>query len=563
MKKVKTLLLIMAFIFSLVLLTSCKETENDNTGNTENQGGSSTVDTSGVTLESTTKEYTGDTMALAVNIIPEGAYITYTYTTEAGEVVKEMVEIGTYNVKAEIKDKKTEEVLKTLNATLTIKPVEAYDEVPEDENSKLELMFGTEIYELLPDPEDSTRLIAGGIELWASESIYLRHASFEMPLQFLGLATESVNSKIVDNTVFVSKPGTYDFVISFPEDELIPFVLVREGSSNKELYFRTSDNEFAMDKEEGTNLFTVSEDEKTATFEATLEAGAVFKISNYYSSKIYKFDPCFAGRPGFGPASSDNSSVIDCVKVIEAGTYLFKIDLTNSNSETALKVYKDGSEVYVDNEILYFRSSINDNGLTHPLVKDGNISYIEVELEPGHLFKIANKEWSTQYNFGCYKSEGNNSLTNGGEFGDFSVVIPGLYRFEINEKYELTIKRDGTVVGKANLPTVYQLVVKNSSGETTKYTLNYEGPWEFNPEFIQYSFKGLNLKKDDIITLYNASADEGWVLTKIDEASAKDGNGKPIFTVVANVGIKVSTDGRYDVYLKMKFQEDNIYFGKA
>ena len=98
----------------------------------------------------------------------------------------------------------------------------------------------------------------------------------------------------------------------------------------------------------------------------------------------------------------------------------------------------------------------------------------------------------------------------------------------------------------------YQLVINDS----TYIDLVYVGPWSYDASFVEYKALGVDLFAGDVITLYDTLYDAKWVLTKIDSYSAGG--------MTANSsGIIVGEDGKYDIYIKMKYEQDNIYFGKS
>ena len=60
----------------------------------------------------------------------------------------------------------------------------------------------------------------------------------------------------------------------------------------------------------------------------------------------------------------------------------------------------------------------------------------------------------------------------------------------------------------------------------------------------------------DVVTMYNGDAGEGWVIQTPDSWSTGSWTGG------AN-GITCNQSGTFDVYCKMIYQRDNIYFGAA
>ena len=90
---------------------------------------------------------------------------------------------------------------------------------------------------------------------------------------------------------------------------------------------------------------------------------------------------------------------------------------------------------------------------------------------------------------------------------------------------------------------------------TDYYSLTDEGEWDMDPSFHQYSYKGLDLESTDVITFYNVDEDASWTDMTVDPASVGG------WTLTPGTGISGGEDGCYDLYIKMKFQADNIYFG--
>ena len=101
-------------------------------------------------------------------------------------------------------------------------------------------------------------------------------------------------------------------------------------------------------------------------------------------------------------------------------------------------------------------------------------------------------------------------------------------------------------------PTTGFAIVVNG---TDYYALYDEGAWDMDPSYNQYSYtSGIELNVDDIITFYNADENASWGTMTIDPASHGG------LTQVTE-GLKVGTAGTYDIYVKMKFGQDNIYVG--
>ena len=75
-----------------------------------------------------------------------------------------------------------------------------------------------------------------------------------------------------------------------------------------------------------------------------------------------------------------------------------------------------------------------------------------------------------------------------------------------------------------------------------------------DPSFVEYYALGVEFEEGDIITLYNADAGESWAIETPDSYSSGVWVGSPD-------GIECGESGTFDVYVKMKFQADQIYFG--
>ena len=102
-------------------------------------------------------------------------------------------------------------------------------------------------------------------------------------------------------------------------------------------------------------------------------------------------------------------------------------------------------------------------------------------------------------------------------------------------------------------PTSGMAIVVNGN---KYYSLTNEGPWDMDPTYTQYSYTaGLTLAANDVLSFYDADNDASWGTMAIDPAS------KGGLTQTAS-GIKVGTAGTYDIYIKMKSGQDNIYLGE-
>ena len=142
-----------------------------------------------------------------------------------------------------------------------------------------------------------------------------------------------------------------------------------------------------------------------------------------------------------------------------------------------------------------------------------------------------------------------------------TCVIDGLYdvylkfQFENDQIYFGPAEDGGTVEPNPDLggdiPTTgtYYLVVNGD----TYYELTKNGS-PLDPSFEEYQVLELKLEVGDDLSFYNVSDNASWVITKIDSYS--NGN----WSVESN-GILCNEAGTFDVYLKLQFENDQIYFG--
>ena len=102
--------------------------------------------------------------------------------------------------------------------------------------------------------------------------------------------------------------------------------------------------------------------------------------------------------------------------------------------------------------------------------------------------------------------------------------------------------------------TGFHVVVNGVNGE--KYYALTKNNNALDPSFDEYYSLGVTIESGDIITLFNADTGDRWAIQTPDGASSGSWTGG------AN-GITCGTSGTYDIYVKMKWAEDQIYFGPA
>lgn len=99
----------------------------------------------------------------------------------------------------------------------------------------------------------------------------------------------------------------------------------------------------------------------------------------------------------------------------------------------------------------------------------------------------------------------------------------------------------------------YQIIINGS----TVVDLIYEGKWDMDPSYEQHHAFGVVLNAGDTIKFKDLSTGTIWELKTIDSASTGG------MKYVNGVGIQVGVSGTYDIYVKTKFNADNVYFGPA
>ena len=557
MKKIKLLIAIFACFFAVTALVACNDQEGNNP-DVPTQGNNATVDVSKAELPNTTAHFTGEAIALTVKNLPGGVKVEYTYKLN-GEVVTEMVEIGEYEVTAVLSDKVTGKEIKTLTATLSIIAKPVIDEVPNDANSNIELTYGTTFVKFYKDPDDETRLVAAGIDLYAAETIYFildRDPSWTTenePLEFFLLDENSVEcASLVDNALVISEQGTYDVIMSFPQGQLQPTLLVRESKDSTIYYFRGSMNNYEISED-----YTFVNEGNLAKFEADLEVGDVFIIGNYYYSVKFEYATTFMYYGEFAAGGSTGSDV----KVAVAGHYEFVVDLTTKT----LTVTKEGQALEKDTNKLFIRGNLTSpawDALTLGLSKVNGVASIELELAVGNTFKVANADWTTIYGYD-YVSSSSNFGTD--QDNNIVVNVAGTYKFEVDTNNNTaTVYFNGNKIVDAQTSTGggnqggstefrYQLIING----TQKIDLIYKGKaWVENEEHEEFVAYNVHLNAGDVVTLYDVNNDAGWAITTPNPWSS----GSPVGG--AN-GITMGETGNYDIYVQFLFEKDKIYFGPA
>ena len=100
--------------------------------------------------------------------------------------------------------------------------------------------------------------------------------------------------------------------------------------------------------------------------------------------------------------------------------------------------------------------------------------------------------------------------------------------------------------------------IKYANGDASKdFAAEKAGEQDFQGR-DQFVSKGITLSAGDLILFYNQRADTEWAIKAIDEYGAWQR-----FTVMGDKGIKCNTAGTYNVYLKLKMNDDIVYLEDA
>ena len=93
-----------------------------------------------------------------------------------------------------------------------------------------------------------------------------------------------------------------------------------------------------------------------------------------------------------------------------------------------------------------------------------------------------------------------------------------------------------------------------TQADSSQYYVSLVSVDEFEG-FVQYFGDDLTFNVGDVIKLYNGDAKEEWVEDTLNPA------GQAANFEVTSDGIKCNVSGVYDVYVKIKYQLDEIYIG--
>lgn len=107
-------------------------------------------------------------------------------------------------------------------------------------------------------------------------------------------------------------------------------------------------------------------------------------------------------------------------------------------------------------------------------------------------------------------------------------------------------------IDNGSTSTGYSILVNG----TDKYNMTNDGAWDMDASYNQYSLPNISLKAGDKFVFYDNSNGATWGSVAIDQASITNITG-------SGTDFSVNKDGCYAIYLKLKFEADNVYFGNG
>lgn len=226
-----------------------------------------------------------------------------------------------------------------------------------------------------------------------------------------------------------------------------------------------------------------------------------------------------------------------------------------------------GYSLYVNGKDLY---NMTDEGAWDIDNSYNQFALPNVSLKAGDTFVFYNNATGETWGNVTVDQASITSITGNG--ANFSVSEDGCYSVYLKLKYQ----QDNVYFGKGTdcsvapdpTPTPdptpgptpdptpgttgYSILVNGSK----LYALTDEGAWDMDTSYNQFSLTGVALKAGDTFVFYNNATGETWGSVTVDPASISSITG-------SGTDFSVSEDGCYSIYLKLKFQADNVYFGEG
>lgn len=329
-------------------------------------------------------------------------------------------------------------------------------------------------------------------------------------------------------------------------------------SASAGVYLRGNGDWGSLDKE-----FTDNGD-GTYTLTAEFELSQSFKIADEgYSTINYGTggEEAKVGTIAVEAGKYDNIAVSKVINVTKM--------ILDTNNSTLTIEGSEGGEIVFDGT--YYIAGKGDGDFACGASWDasacpmanGTITYTALPAGE-YKFKITNGTWDACWG---YSDLADNTGLTTDEKGDNNVI------FTLDSAADVTISYDGTNIyvtingeggsdeggsdegddDPIDTPTTGYSIQING---TTLVALTDEGQWDQDPTFNQHSLKGVALKAGDTFVFYDNSNGVTWGNVAVDEYSVAGIEG-------TGTEFNVTASGCYSIYLKLKFEEDNVYFGEG
>ena len=114
--------------------------------------------------------------------------------------------------------------------------------------------------------------------------------------------------------------------------------------------------------------------------------------------------------------------------------------------------------------------------------------------------------------------------------------------------------------GSAEAPTTGFALLFNDTNYVSLQSLGDEKDFQGRDQFVAYA---VTIGEGHVFKCYNADAEGAvWVEKVLEPYGAADPAGEVCFEVT-DEGIKCLISGTYDIYVKMKWEDNTVYIGKA
>lgn len=322
--------------------------------------------------------------------------------------------------------------------------------------------------------------------------------------------------------------------------------------SGTDLYLRGSVNNW-----DTSTKLTIKDNVASITYE--FESGDIFKIADASWTNSCTFGyPYFAAGTGYFSEGTEYGNVV----VDQAGTYEISLDLTTYT----MTVKKDGEVIIAGSSSnpgggnsgstepttsdLYLRGSMNEWGTANKLTVNGDIASITIVLAVDDQFKIANADWTFEFN-----SSHLQGLSQFGSIDTQNILVKeaGEYTFEINLKTnEIKVSKDGKVLS----PEQPEQPEQPSEGQITLYLKPNSNWLDAGAWFAVYYWNG----STNGWTKMTDSDNDGIYEATIDLAACTNG---VIFCRMNPASQTLDWNNKWDQTVDLKYSAPNNLFTVA